>query len=180
MLISFYNHAQNIDALKINANKVYDCTAKQDFNCILDLSYPKLFSIAPRETMLEVLKNSFGGNPDFKIKMITVDPNFQYGEIKKIENKTFCVIKHNNAMTMTFTEKIETPDMYISLFKESMKTDDITFDEKTNSINIKLISTMIAVADDTTKNEWRFLNDDKSGKIFSLIFNDNIKKELGL
>lgn len=180
LFISFYNHAQNIDALKTNANKVYDCTAKQDFNCILDLSYPKLFSIAPKETMLEVLKNSFGGNPDFKIKMITVNPNFQYGEIKKIEDKTFCVIKHNNAMTMTFTEKIETPEMYISLFKESMKTDDITFDKKTNSINIKLISTMVAVADNTTNNEWRFLNDDKSGKIFSLIFNENIKKELGL
>lgn len=180
LFISFYNYAQNIDALKVNANKVYDCTTKQDFNCILDLSYPKLFSIAPRETMLKVLESSFGGNPDFKIKMIIVDPNFQFGEIKKIENKTFCVIKHNNAMTMTFTEKIETPDMYISLFKESMKTDDITFDEKTNSINIKLISTVVAVADSTTNNEWRFLNDDKSGKLFSLIFNDNIKKELGL
>lgn len=180
LLISFCNYAQNIESLKINAQKIYDYTAKQDFNGILDLSYPKLFTIAPRETMLKVLESSFNGNSDFKIKLITVDPNFQFGEIKKIENKTFCIIKHNNAMTMTFTEKIETPDMYINLFKESMKASEVTFDEKTNSINIKLISTMIAVADDTTNNEWRFLNDDKSGKIFTLIFNDNIKKELGL
>ncbi len=180
LFIGFYNYAQNIESLKTNAEKIYECTIKQDFNCILDFSYPKLFTIAPRETMLKFLENSFGGNPDFKIKMITVEPNFQFGEIKKVENKTFCVIKHNNAMSMTFTEKIETPEMYISLFKESMKANDVTFDEKTNSINIKLISTMVAVADDTTNNEWRFLNDDKSGKIFTMIFNDNIKKELGL
>lgn len=180
LISSFYNYSQSFESLKINAQKAYECSAKQDFNAILDLTYPKLFTIAPREAMLKLLEDTFNGNSTFKIKMISVEPNFQFGNIKKIEDKTFCVIKHNNAMVMTFLEKIEDPKMYLSLFKESMKTEEITFDEKTNSIKIRLISTMIAVADETTKNEWRFLNDDKSGKMFSLLFNDNIKKELGL
>jgi hypothetical protein len=41
-------------------------------------------------------------------------------------------------------------------------------------------STLIAVADDLTKNKWKFLNKDKENKMFSMIFNEKIVKALGL
>jgi hypothetical protein len=39
---------------------------------------------------------------------------------------------------------------------------------------------LIAVADDLTKNKWKFLNKDKENKMFSMIFNEKIVKALGL
>ena len=41
-------------------------------------------------------------------------------------------------------------------------------------------STLIAVADELTKNKWKFLNKDKDNKLFSMIFDKKIVKALEL
>jgi hypothetical protein len=43
-----------------------------------------------------------------------------------------------------------------------------------------LRSTLIAVADDLTNNSWKFLNKDKENKLFSMLFDEKVKSELGL
>lgn len=172
-------HGQDMNSLKQRASKTFEASSKMDFNTILDLTYPKLFTIAPRETMVSVLEQTFS-NPQFSIKMLEITPDFNFGPIKKIENHSFCVIKHNNAMEMTFTAKIDDPTMYLEALKSSMNNADVSFNKEKNSFTIKMISTMIAVADDSTKNEWTFLNNDNNKDLFAMIFNENIKKELGL
>jgi hypothetical protein len=179
-LCSLNTFSQDLATLKTEAQKAIELTAKMDFNAILDITYPKLFTMAPREKLLEILDQTFNGNPDFKIKMIPVAPNFNFGAIKKIEGHTFCVVKHNNAMEMTFTNKIDNPNIYIDAIKTSMKADDVTYSAEKNSISIKLISTMIAVADESTKNKWMFLNNDNDGNLLKTLFSEKIKTELGL
>lgn len=172
--------SQDMNSLKTRASKTVEASSKMDFKTILDLTYPKLFTIASREDMMKVLEQTFNGNEQFKIKMLPVAPNFVFGDIKKIENHTFCIIKHNNAIEMSFTAKVEDPTMYIEAFKSSMNNADVTFDQEKNAFTVKMISTIIAVADETTKNEWTFLNNDNSKELFAMLFNENIKKELGL
>ncbi|MCL9808379.1 hypothetical protein [Flavobacterium luminosum] len=180
LFVSTQMFSQNIESLKTKANQAYKASAEMDFDKILELTYPKLFSIMPKESLKEIIKQTFEGNPEFKIKMIAVEPNFNFSEIKKIDGQTFCVIKHNNALEMVFTNKISDPNAVTDLFKSSMKADDVTYNAEKNSILIKLISTMIAVADDSTKNEWTFLNNDNDGQLMTLLFSEKIKKELGL
>jgi len=66
------------------------------------------------------------------------------------------------------------------IFKSSMEADKVTYDKLTNTFRIEMRSTLIAVADDLTKNQWKFLNKDKENKMFSMLFDAKILKALGL
>lgn len=180
LLLGLNAYSQDLASLKVNAQKAMDYTIAMDLNGLLDLTYPKVFTLSPREEVLKVLDQAFNGNPEFKIKMIPVAPNFNFGPIKKIEGHTFCVIKHNNAMEIKFTDKIENPDAIIEVFKSGLKADEVTFNPEKNSLTAKVVSTMVAIADESTKNQWTFLNNDNEGALFSTLFNEKIRTELGL
>ena len=111
-------------------------------------------------------------NEQFSIKLVEVEPGFSFGEIKKIEGKTFCLIGHNNVMTMKFNEPMEDAESMTDIFKSSMNAEIVTYDKATNTFRIEMRSTLIAVADELTKNQWKFLNKDKDNKLFSMIFED--------
>jgi hypothetical protein len=81
---------------------------------------------------------------------------------------------------MKFNERMENPESMIDIFKSSMEADKVTYDKVTNSFRIELRSTLIAVADDLTKNQWKFLNKDKENRMFSMLFDEKIVKALGL
>ena len=75
---------------------------------------------------------------------------------------------------------MEDAESMIEIFKSSMSAEKVTYDKATNSFRIEMRSTLIAVADDLTKNQWKFLNKDKENKMFSMLFDAKILKALGL
>lgn len=171
--------AQDMASLKIEALRSYKASMELNYDVIFDTTYPKLFdliSIEEMKTMFEEMTE----NEQFSIKLIEVDPQFSYGEIKVIEDKTFCLVDYNNVMTMRFKEPMTDPDSMIENFKSSIGADKVTFDNANNTFRIETRSTLIGIADELTKNKWKFLNKDKENQMFSMLFNENIKKALGL
>ena len=171
--------AQDIASLKAEALKSYKASVNMNFEDIFETTYPKVFDIVSQEQM----KTMFGQmmeNEQFSIKLVEVEPGFSFGEIKKIEGKTFCLIGHNNVMTMQFKEPMEDAESMTDIFKSSMNAEKVTYDKATNSFRIEMRSTLIAVADDLTKYQWKFLNKDKENKMFSMLFDAKIVKALGL
>ena len=171
--------AQDMATLKTEALKSYKAGVNMNFDAIFETTYPKVFDIIPQDQM----KKMFGQmmeNEQFSIKLVEVDPGFSFGEIKKIEGKTFCLINHNSVMTMQFKEPIEDADFMSDTFKTSMEAEKVTYDKTTNTFRIELRSTLIGVADELTKNKWKFLNKDKDNKLFSMIFDEKIVKALAL
>ncbi len=86
-------------------------------------------------------------------------------------------------MRMIFKDKIEDDqsEMYVNVFKQNESFKNVKFEKETNSIYVEGDSKMIAIADELTKNEWKFINYDKNQhKILSKILSENILKELGL
>ena len=69
-----------------------------------------------------------------------------------------------------------------ALLKEINKTNEVAFEPKRNSFNVKKITTYVAVMDKTSSNKWRFLNFDNPTEyqIFKSFFGESIQKELGL
>ena len=181
LVVSFASniHAQDLTSLKTEAQKTYEASANLNFDGIFEHTYPKVFDIVSKEQMKEMFDQMMA-NESFTIKLIQVTPNFKFGDIKKIDNKLFCIVEHDNAMTMKFNTPMEGAEDLIETFKASMKADEVTYDKTTNTFSIKMRSTMIAIADELTKNKWKFLNNDKSGQLFNMIFNEKIKTELGL
>lgn len=171
--------AQDMTSLKEEALKSYKASVNMNFESIFETTYPKVFDIVSQDQM----KAMFGQmmeSEQFSIKLVEVEPNFSFGEIKKIEGKSFCMVTYNNVMTMKFKQPMDDAESMIDIFKSSMEADKVTYDKLTNTFRIEMRSTLIAVADDLTKNQWKFLNKDKENKMFSMIFNEKIVKALGL
>jgi hypothetical protein len=171
--------AQDMASLKTEALKSYKASVTMNFEDIFDTTYPKVFDIIPQEQM----KKMFGQmmeNEQFSIKLVEAEPNFSFGEIKKIEGKSFCMVNYNNVMSMKFKQPMDDAEAMVDIFKTSMEADKVTYDKLTNTFRIELRATLIAVADELTKNKWKFLNKDKENKMFSMIFNEKIVKALGL
>ena len=171
--------AQDMASLKTEALKSYKASVNMNFDDIFATTYPKVFDIIPQDQM----KKMFGQmmeNEQFSIKLVEVEPNFSFGEIKKIEGKSFCMVTYNNVMTMKFKQPMDDAESMVDIFRSSMEADKVTYDKLTNTFRIEMRSTLIAVADDVTKNQWKFLNKDKENKMFSMLFDVKILKALGL
>ncbi|WP_430400315.1 hypothetical protein [Flavobacterium sp.] len=171
--------AQDMATLKVEAKKAYISSANMNYDAIFETTYPKVFDIVPKEQM-KLMFEQMMSNEQFTIKLVQVEPNFKFGEIKKIGKQSFCLIDHDNVMEMSFKEPMEDPEMMTGIFKSSMEAEEVTYDKEKKAFRIKMRSTLIAVADELTSNKWKFLNKDKENKLFTMIFNETVKSELGL
>jgi hypothetical protein len=159
---------------------MYDASYTMDFETILDLTYPKVFDIVNRETMLTTLDNLFQ-NKTMKVRFVHPKVTFTYADIKEIEGKKFCVINYKNAMRITFEEKLtqDRADIFLKSMNETKKYTTVKFETERNSFLLEGNSILIAVSDELSRNRWTFLNHDND-VFFVQIFNVTIKKELGL
>ena len=182
LLITFSGFSQDKKSMEERAWEMYEITVNGEFETlIMDYTYPRLFEIVPRDKAVEGMQSMLNGNEQYKMIIMDTPPNFIFGEIKKIEGGYYALIKHDFKMKMIFNEAMEEDVIQytISLFKEGMKTDNVTFDAKENSFTIFKQSELIAASDKYTNNVWMFTNKTKN-ELMAKMFNEEIRKQLGL
>ena len=182
-LFSSFSFSQSLEKLKLETQKIYDANYTMDFDVIAQLTYPKIIeSVGNKDSFLEKLDLDYQ-NEEYRMRLELVTPVFQYSDIKKIEGKTFCVITYRNPIRYFFENKLnsDSASKKVNWLKENNNANEVVFEPKRNSINVKRVSKLIAIADETTGNEWKFFNFDDAEQraIFKTIFNETIKKELG-
>ena len=174
--------SQSLEKLKSETKKIYDANYTMDFDTVITLTYPKIIETIGKDAFLDKLDTDYQ-NEEYRMRLELVTPVYQYSEIKKIEGKTFCVITYKNPVRYFFENKLnaDTATKKVTWLKESNTSQEVIFEPKRNSINVKRTSKFIAVADETTGNEWKFFNldDINQREIFFKIFSESTKKELG-
>ena len=183
LLCSFTSFSQTIEKLRVATKKIYDANYTMDFDTIINLTYPKIVeTLGGKNAILNKLDSDYQ-NEEFRMRLELVTPVFQYSEIKKIEGKTFCVITYKNPIRYFFENKLDndTAVKKVNWLKENNSTKEVFFEPKRNSINVKRISKLVAIDDETTSKELKFFNFDDSSQreIFKTLFSENTKKELG-
>jgi hypothetical protein len=172
--------SQTMESLKTATQKMYQSSIDMKFNDIMDLTYPKVFEIVDRETLSAAMQSMFDSEM-MRITLTDLKPTFAYSEIKDVDGKKFSVIRYRNGMKMALEG--ETDEQMASMMEEGLKStpqfDKVVYDKATNTFTVEGNAVMIAVADDTTKNQWTFVNYDDD-KLFALIFDEKIKTALGL
>lgn len=156
-LVSFSQDA----ALTARLNSFIKANDAMDLDKILDFTYPKVFTIAPREKLKEALEEGFNGD-DVKVKMDSMQiqkvfPVFTHGE------GTFAKIQYSFVMYMTFKEsddeenKQEQNEFMLTMLGETYGQQNVSFDPVLKAIKIKVNSEMAAIKDDFAK-EWSFMD----------------------
>lgn len=156
---------QTLEQLKLDAFNLYKASFEMNFEKVLNYSHPKIFEVTTKEEMIKIFKTTFD-NAEMKIRFVTVNPTFNYSKIQKIENTTFCVIKYVNSLKMTFVKKIS-DDQLLDMnkaFQASKQYKVINFEKENNSFLIESNSIMIAVNNEETNYNWKFINHDQSNQ----------------
>lgn len=180
LIVPFFVNAQDKASLAKDAQRMLDYTFAENYKGLMDLTYPKIFDLIPKEQMLEMLSKMLKGE-GYTIKLERTPENFTFGDIKKIDGGSYAVVSYDTQMRMIFTEKpsdneIET---MTKMFKENMKASVATFDKTDNSFLIKKRSQMVAAADTATNQKWTFLNNENP-MLIEKLFSENVRKGLGL
>ncbi len=183
LFFSIVTFSQSTESLKIATKKYYEANYLMDFETIVSLSHPLMVKTIGKDLMLEKL-DKYYENEEYRLREQLETLPFQYGMVKKIEGKSFCMITFRNPMRYFFETKLttETAADKANWLKQINKSKEVTFEPKRNSFNVKRTTTYLAVMDETTINEWKFFNLDDANQLasFQTIFGERIKKELGL
>ena len=183
LFFSVVTFSQSTESLKIDTKKYYEANYLMDFETIVSLSHPLMVQTIGKDLLLEKL-DKYYENEEYRLREQLETLPFQYGMVKKIEGKSFCVITFRNPMRYIFETKLttETAADKANWLKQINKSKEVTFEPKRNSFNVKKITTYLAIMDETTIKEWKFFNLDDANQLasFQTIFGESIKKELGL
>lgn len=181
LIVGFISFSQTMESLKVDTEKMYEASYNMAFQDVLNYTHPKIFETVTREELENIMNKSFE-NEMFKIRLVFPNPTFTYSELKKIEGKTLCVVTYTNAMRMTFEEKL-TPEKVEGMtkaFKESQEYQTITYEKERNSMFISGKATMIAIAEEATQNQWKFVNySPAQAEMANLIIGESALKLLG-
>ena len=182
-LVYCFSSSQTLEKLKTETQKIYSANYNMDFETVSMLSYPKMISDYGKDKFLEKLDADYQ-NSDYRMRLQLENLPFQFGAIRHIAGKLFCIVSYKNPKRFFFENKLntETAVQKATMLKEYNLTTDVTFEPKRNSFNVRRISKLIAIADETTGNDWKFFNwdDPVQRQSFESIFGGVVKKQLGL
>ena len=183
LFISISTFPQSYESLKVATKNLYESNYLMDFETIVSFSHPEMVKTIGKDLMMEKIEKYYE-NEEYRLREQLETLPFQYGVIKKIKGKSFCAITFRNQMRYFFETKLttETAAEKVIWLKQINNSRDVTFEPKRNSFNVRRTTTYVAVMDETTNNEWKFFNLDDPNQLasFQAIFDESIKKELGL
>jgi len=177
VLITLNLSAQQDARLMERVEGILKVTQAKDLDKILDYTYPKLFTIATREQMAEALKESFETDVfimDFdSVKLKTVFPVFT------IKDTQYAKISYSMIMRMKFKTAIDSTGSVT--FKELMEPKfgigNISFNQQDNTFNIYMLSYLVAIKDEISK-DWNFVNYDEEDSMVSFLFSAGVIEKL--
>lgn len=177
MVINLGSNAQTDPKLMERLNLVLKVTQEMDTEKILDLSYPKLFNIVPREAVSKALETMYSSE-EFSItldslKTKTIHPIFS------IADGQFAKITYSMLMRMKFNETLDSADVAEML--PEMEVDfgkgNIRFDVLNNTMIIKSSSELVAIKDEYAK-DWCFVNYQADSELTTVLFSQDVIEKL--
>lgn len=153
-------------------------TKEMKLEKLMDYIYPKLFTIAPKDQMLEAMKQGFS-NEEVKVtldsmKVVKIHPVFESGKGQ------YAKVTYSMIMVMNFTDK-EMPAEQMEFIKESMGekygTENLAIDAQTGALRIRQANHMVAAKDEHAK-EWSFLSIKEDDPTMNKLLSKEIQDKL--
>lgn len=172
---------QEKSLIKPQVLEIIESSKSGNFDKVIENTYPKVFELMPKEQMLVMMKQMLN-NPQFEISFQDINPDLKISEIKEIKGEKYAMVQYTNSMLMKFNDMdgID-PEMMLNLFKEQYKDGNVTYDKDSKTFSIRERSKMLAISDEFTNGEWKYLNIDKGSNVFLYKFiSEDVIKEFEL
>ncbi len=177
LIVNIHGYAQENAKLMERLEAMLKVTQLQDLEKIMDYTYPKLFTIATREQLVEALKSSFESD-DFSCSFDSVKVNKIF-PVFSIQQGQYTKIKHTMLMRMKFKtyEDSTLENMMLPLMKAQFGDTYVRLDKGTKTLVILMDSELVAIKDEFAK-EWGFVNYDDEDSLVKLLFSKEVIEKL--
>lgn len=155
---------------------------EMNFETVMDYTYPKLFTIAPRKDLLKAMKDAFNTD-EVKIELdsLRIDTVFS---VFKIGDGSYAKVKYSMNMLLDFSiakDSIDTGDKKNDFVLQSIAAkygaENVSKDENTGIIKIRNTSNMVAIKDEYAK-EWSFVNLTEDEPMINKLFSKEVLDKL--
>lgn len=174
--------AQTDPSLLVRLDSFMKVNHLLDFEKVMDFTYPKLFTIAPREQMIELMQNTFD-NEEMTSELDSLQTGKIWPEIKTDEG-SFVKVDYTMVMRMKFkrdpadtTDEMETLGMIAGLMEGQFGEGNVRIDSATKKINIKVNTALVAIKDSISP-QWTFINFKKEEAMTSMLLSQDIIDKL--
>jgi hypothetical protein len=144
-----------------------------NFDKVMDYTYPKLFTIATKEQIKEVMESAFNSD-ELNIKMDSIKTEKVYPLFASGTNR-YARISYSMLLLMSPKPENDSTNMsiLIPVMKGQFGDDNVRFNEKTNTLIIYQKVDMAAIKDDISR-EWTFMNLKKDDPIMDLLLDKKL------
>lgn len=182
LIILFLNgYAQQPDSsFRVRLDSFFQLNHLQDLDRVLDYTYPKLFTIVPREQMLGIMKSTFD-NEEMTVKMDSLKLIKSWPMLSTTEG-SFVKMEYSMIMRMLFKQKdsTDTPEnmeTVSSLLNMKYGAGNVRYDSLLNQIVIVNKSQLLAIKDNHSQ-QWTFINYLKDDPLIDLLLSKDIIDKL--
>lgn len=174
--------AQTLDTITENQIRAkldtyFVATDAKDWDAVLDMIYPKLFELAPRESVRQQFSSLEGGGMDFSFFDVVI------GDMTNpvdFEAERFILLDYSHKMGITLidTSMQAAATSMLSLFQGQYGEDKVTYDESKNAFTVQVAKKMLAVSP-IDSSDWRFVDfDPKNSSVLTLLIPEAVQKQL--
>ena len=127
---------------------VYDTIAaagsRGDWDKVLDHTYPKIFTIAPREQMRKLISKTFTDTSEIKVTIVYGRPDSVSVDTLLVDNELFVILYDSKKMQIVLKDVLAEPekdhkftiDMMKGIFTTQYGEENVMYDEKTATFDI--------------------------------------------
>jgi len=159
VLTCFSALAQNDTALQRRLDEYLIANKELNFEKLMNYIHPKLFEIAPREQMIELLK-SVVDNPQMTISMdsmavtgISKPFNFKGAEYKKVDYYVGMSLRFKDTAALKVQDKVADIEQRV---KTAMDAQNVKYIPQDNRLAIDARKIMFAIKDNP-QTQWMFI-----------------------
>jgi hypothetical protein len=161
--------AQDKAMLEERANNLYRYFIDAKHDSLISYMHSSLFkNVSVSDYRTQLTRMTERGT-----KMINVPPNFNFGEIKQIDNTFYCIFYFDQTMSVAFDEIVPEKDykMIVDMYKEYLGAEKGIFNKRKNSLFLNTRVKVVAVAEKGNAYRWLF---------FAKLSDKKIRENLGL
>ena len=180
LVIGTIANAQQDTSLVKRANEMLKLTQVKNFEKIMDYTYPRLFTIAPRDVLITTMNNAFDTD-EFTIELDSVKIHTIF-PVFVIDDTSYAKVKHTMLMKMKYKKPYDTTDndgkgSMVSLMEERFGKGNVRFDPIANSLNISMTPDMVGIKDKTST--WTFVNlNEDNPELLNMLFSKKVLDKL--
>lgn len=151
-----------------------DYMSEGNWEGVIDMMYPKLFTISPKEQIVAQMKQM----EEMGIKITGENTEVvDISEVMNYQGEQFCEVGYVSDLTIKISgEALQMISLLEPQFKEVYGANNVTFDKENNQFLVEAHKSMIAVAPENT-NDWSYFEfNTNEPKILELLLPEEVRK----